>query len=75
VAIEYFTKWIEAESLAIITVARVQSFIFKNIMCRFGIPNQLITDNGTQFTNKKFRDWLAELKISEKGNEKTQEGG
>lgn len=55
VAIDYFTKWVEAEPLATITTAKVQSFIWKNIICRFGIPRVLITDNGRQFDNHGFK--------------------
>nr|KYP76728.1 hypothetical protein KK1_020981 [Cajanus cajan] len=37
VAIDYFTKWIEAEPLATITVGMVQKFLWKNIITRFGM--------------------------------------
>jgi len=30
---------------------------FTGIIHRFGIPNFIITDNGTQFTGKKFLDF------------------
>jgi len=36
VAINYFTKWIEAESLASITTKTVQAFVWKSIICGFG---------------------------------------
>ena len=42
VAIDYFTKWVEAEALAMITEARIRSFVWKNIICRFGIPLTII---------------------------------
>ena len=38
VTIDYFTKWVETEVLATITKARIQSFVWKNIICKFGIP-------------------------------------
>jgi len=47
VAIEYFTKWIEAELVAHITPHKVQHFVWKNIVFRFGVPKQLLSDNGT----------------------------
>nr|KYP33846.1 hypothetical protein KK1_045272 [Cajanus cajan] len=50
VAIDYFTKWIEVCPLAKITTDNVQKFTWKNIICRFGIPHSLITDNGMQLT-------------------------
>ena len=46
VAIDYFMKWVEAEALATITEVKVQSFVWKNIVCRFGIPRTIILDNG-----------------------------
>lgn len=49
VAVDYFTKWIEAEPLAKITVAQVQGFIWKSIVCQFGISHTMIIDNGRQF--------------------------
>ena len=53
VAIDYFTKWVEAEPLAKITEANMTSFIWKNIVCRFGIPASIVTDNGKQFDNAR----------------------
>ena len=38
VTIDYFTKWVEAEALSTITKAKIQSFVWKNIICRFRIP-------------------------------------
>lgn len=36
--VNYFTKWVEAEPLAIIIEARITDFISENIICKFGIP-------------------------------------
>ena len=47
VAIDYFTKWVEAEPLATITSKRVLDFVVKNIICRFGLPKKIVSDNGT----------------------------
>ncbi|KAI5351639.1 hypothetical protein L3X38_004530 [Prunus dulcis] len=38
VAVDYFTKWVEAEPLATITAARIEEFVWTHICCRFGIP-------------------------------------
>ena len=46
VAIDYFTKWVKAEALATIIEAKIRSFVWKNIICRFGIPMMIISDNG-----------------------------
>ena len=45
VAIDYFTKWVEAEALATIIEVRIWSFVWKNIVCRFGIPRTIISNN------------------------------
>ena len=62
VAIDKFTKWIEAKPVATITVAMAKEF-FQDIMVRFGVPNRIITDNGTQFTGSEFKDWCEEIGI------------
>lgn len=51
--VDYFSKWVEAESLAIITYQKIIDFIYKSIVCRFGILKMIIVDNGKQFDSKK----------------------
>ena len=63
VAVDYFTKWAEAEPLATITEHKIRNFVWRTIICRFGIPRALVSDNGKQFDNAKFRDFCAELGI------------
>ena len=46
-----------------ITEANTTNFVKKNIIYRFGIPSIIITDNGTQFDNSKFREMCKEYKI------------
>ncbi|WKA01479.1 hypothetical protein VitviT2T_019760 [Vitis vinifera] len=49
VAIDYFTKWVEAASYARLTSARVASFIRSHIICHYGVPHELISDRGVHF--------------------------
>ena len=63
VAVDYFTKWAEAEPLATITEQKVRNFVWHSIVCRFGIPRALVSDNGKQFNNPKFRDFCAKVGI------------
>ncbi|XP_057248179.1 uncharacterized protein LOC130590173 [Beta vulgaris subsp. vulgaris] len=49
VGIDYFTKWIEAESTTKITGNQVKKFIWQNIITRFGIPMGIVMDHGVQF--------------------------
>jgi hypothetical protein len=46
VAVDKFTKWVKVKLAASITGAKVVEFV-REIMYRFGIPNNIITDNGT----------------------------
>ncbi|KAL6333044.1 hypothetical protein AAG906_022713 [Vitis piasezkii] len=46
IAIDYFTKWVEATSYARLTSARVVIFIGSHIICRYGVPHELISDRG-----------------------------
>jgi hypothetical protein len=55
VAIYKFSKWIEVRPLTSIRSEQAVAF-FTNIIYRFGVPNSIITDNGTQFTGPKFLD-------------------
>ncbi|KAL5551045.1 hypothetical protein UlMin_001221 [Ulmus minor] len=63
VAIDYYTKWVEAEPLSEITEARTTSFVWKNIVYRFGIPHSLVLDNGTQFNSAGLKKLCSELGI------------
>ena len=53
VTIDKFTKWIEARPISVIKSEQAVLF-FLDIIHRFGVPNSIITDNDTQFTDKKF---------------------
>jgi transposase InsO family protein len=52
VAVDYFTKWVEAEPVATISAEKVKKFYWKKIICRFGLPRYIVSDNGTQFTSE-----------------------
>ncbi|XP_072052119.1 uncharacterized protein [Arachis hypogaea] len=66
VAIDYFTKWIEAEPLASISSSNCRKFMWRQVITRFRIPEVVISDNGTQFTDKKFTEFLNGLGIRQK---------
>ncbi|GKA70160.1 reverse transcriptase domain-containing protein [Tanacetum coccineum] len=65
VVIDYFTKWIEAKPLAKISGKDVKKIVWENIVCRFGIPKIIVTDNGTQFVNDPFKGWCEGLNIKQ----------
>ncbi|GJV30592.1 reverse transcriptase domain-containing protein [Tanacetum coccineum] len=66
VAIDYFTKWIEAKAVATITGNQVKRFVWDNIVCRFGLPGEIVSDNGKQFCDNPFKDWCARLSITQR---------
>ena len=49
VAVEYFSKWVEAKALRDITAGALQKFYWQNIVCRFEVPKEVTVDNGKQF--------------------------
>ena len=55
VATYYFNKWVEAEAYASIKDKGVSKFVWKNIVCRFGVPQAIVADNGPQFDSIIFR--------------------
>ena len=63
VAIDYFTKWVEAKPLVHITEHKDESFIWKLIICRYGLAHTLVTNNGRQFDNQAFKDFCVDLHI------------
>ena len=63
VGTDYFTKWVEAKPLASITQHNVKNFVWKNIVCRFGVPRVLVFDNGRQFDNALFKDFCEHFGI------------
>ena len=63
VALEYFTKWIEAKALAKITSATLISFVWQRIIYRFGVSSYIIVNNRKQFDCTEFRNFCSELGI------------
>jgi hypothetical protein len=62
VAIDIFTKWIKYKPIASLTSAKAVEFI-KEIMFRFGIPNSIISDMGSNFTSSEFFDFCEQRSI------------
>ncbi|XP_049372641.1 uncharacterized protein LOC125837594 [Solanum verrucosum] len=64
VAIDYFTKWVEATSHKSVTKKVVNDFVKNNIICRFGIPESIIIDNGTNLNSDLMRSLCEKFKIN-----------
>jgi len=63
VAIDYFTKWVEATSYASVTRNVVIRFIKKEIICWYGLPKKIITNNATNLNNKMMKEMCEDFKI------------
>ncbi|KAK5835495.1 hypothetical protein PVK06_011184 [Gossypium arboreum] len=55
VVIDYFTKWIEAASFANVTKTVVCRFLKEEIICRYGLPERIISDNSLNLNNKMMK--------------------
>ena len=49
VAIDYFTKLVEAASYKVLNSKKIAQFIQTNIICKYGIPHEMISNNGLHF--------------------------
>lgn len=62
VVIDKFTKWIEAIPVTSADATSAVNFI-KGIVFRFGVPNNIVTDNGSNFTSREFKEYCEEVGI------------
>ena len=62
-AVDYFTKWVEAEAFASIRPAKIKEFVYNNIVCRYGVPLTIVSNNGTQFDCDEFKEFCDDLQI------------
>ena len=60
VTIDKFTKWPEVEAVRKVIAQSAIKF-FKGLVCHFGVPNMIITDNGTQLTSHAFMQYIEDL--------------
>ncbi|GJS90737.1 reverse transcriptase domain-containing protein [Tanacetum coccineum] len=54
---------IEAKPIATIIGNQVKKFVWDNIVCRFGLSGEIVSDNGKQFCDNPFKDWCEKLCI------------
>ena len=66
IAVDYFTKWVEAYALPNVWDVDVKKFVWRNIVTRFGVLNSLISNNWLQFDSRAFREFCSNLGIKNK---------
>jgi transposase InsO family protein len=62
VAVDKFTKWVEAAPVTTQDSTTAINFI-KSIIFRFWVPHSIITDNGANFTSKEFKNYCESVGI------------
>jgi ribonuclease HI/transposase InsO family protein len=62
VAIDKFSKWVEVRPITNLKAEQAVTF-FIDIVYRFGVPNSIITNNGSQFTGRKFLEFCDKFHI------------
>ncbi|KAK1550949.1 hypothetical protein Q3G72_027475 [Acer saccharum] len=60
---DYFTKWVEIGAYQQVRDNEVRDFVWKNIICRFGVPREIVTDNGSQFISYDFKNFCDKYAI------------
>ncbi|XP_055835263.1 uncharacterized protein LOC129903746 [Solanum dulcamara] len=64
VAIDYFTTWVEAASYKSVMKTVIVDFVRNNLICRFGIPDSIITDNGANLNSHLIKEICDQFKIN-----------
>ena len=64
VAIDNFTKWVEATSYTPITKKVAADFVRNNLICMFGVPESIIDDNSANLNSHLMRDICEQFKIT-----------
>jgi hypothetical protein len=60
---DYFTKWVEAVPMKLVTSNDVIRFVKEHVIHRFGIPQTITTDGGSVFISEEFRKLAADVGI------------
>ena len=66
---DYLSKWLEAKAVKQITAKDVAQFVYEDICCKFGVPLELLSNEGPRF-RADFGDCLC-IKMRIKHNHKT----
>ena len=64
VAIDYFTKWVEAESYARVTKEVITRFVRNILVCRFNLPESIISDNARNLNNDMMTELCQQFQIT-----------
>jgi hypothetical protein len=65
VAVDYFTKWVEAMPTFKDDGETVALFLFNQIRARFGIPRDIVTDHGSHFQSQMMNELTSKLGLQQ----------
>ena len=65
-AVDYLTKWAEVKAVKKVDSKEVADFVYEHICCRFGVPLELLLDNGPGFRGEVIDLLCKRLKINHK---------
>ena len=63
VCIDYVTKWVEAKASRFSNEHSIVSFIFEDIFTHFGVPREIVTDQGSHFTSNLVKMLVEDYQI------------
>src|SRR6266542_1620548 len=63
VTMDYFSRWPEARLLKVANADTVATFLYEEIICRFGVPRILQSDKRTHFVNEVIQRLTKRFKI------------
>jgi len=63
IAIDYFTRWSEAKVIKVANAETVITFIYEEIICRFGLSRVLQSDREIHFINKVIQKLIKRFRI------------
>jgi hypothetical protein len=59
--VDYFTKWVEAMPIIKSDGKTVTFFVFNQIIARFSIPSEIVTDHGSHFQNEMMEEIASKM--------------
>ncbi len=63
VAIEHVSRWVVAKAMKEATAEEVAKFIYTEIVCQFGCPQEILTDRGSNFCANTLESYLRRLQV------------
>ena len=65
-AIEYVSRWLETRATRSAKSKEMTRFVFEQVVCRFGVPLELVTNNAPEFRRDFVKGFITHLKIAHK---------